>query len=276
MAIFHLSSYRHVIEQKIREHSNVKGYRAHLSKCMGIQTSHFSQVMSGKIDLNPDQASKLCDEWKLKDLEADYFLHLVHLERATTTSLKRRIHKHIEMLRQSYDGDLVFQVPDDGQKIQNFLPYFSNWVCPAVYALMRVPHLKTELEIAQRLELPLDSIRGALNDLAQMRLIEKEGEWWKPTKVALAFPSRPIQSLMHDELRRKAHELYASGNTEIIRLGYMSLIPESLFQKLRRDIDEAIDKFIKETSSDHPESNEVAVLNLDFFRLGRGTADSRS
>lgn len=270
MAIFHLSSYRSVIEQKIRENSNVKGYRAHLSKSMGIQTSHFSQVMSGKIDLSADQGSRLCDEWRFNDLEADYFLHLIHYERATSISLKRRLSKHMENIRRSMDGDGVYQVSEKEMKSKDFLAFFSNWVCPAVYALMRVPHIRSESELTKRLELPSESVRGALQDLLAMELIEEDGDWWKPTKIALAFPSRKIQSFMHDDLRRKAHEIYTSGNTEIIRLGYMSLIPENLFFKLRTEIETFIDKFIRETSEDIPESHEIAVLNLDFFRVGKG------
>lgn len=273
MSILHLNSYHEVIQQKLKEHSQQKGYKAHLSQCMGIQTSHFSQVLAGKIDLNPDQGAKLCDEWKFDDLEADYFLNLIHLERATTISLKKRIKKNLTHAKLAHSRGNDMHVLSNNNQI-DYLPFYSSWVYPAVYGALKLKGMSTELDIAKRLELSLSTVKSTFQGLEAMKLIEKQDGKWISLKDGILNLSQHARAISQMEFRAKAHQLFVDGDTEMVRYSSMSAVTHQKYYEFKERIQKFLASYHSDTCEMGPPPEELIVLNLDFFRLGRSGPES--
>lgn len=223
--------------------------------------------MSGKIDLNPDQGAKLCDEWKLTDVEADYFLGLISLERAATTSLKKRIKRQLEVLRNS-NGYSHISVPPTDVDI-DFLPFFSSLIYPALLAALRMNSDANEHDIAERLEVAPGVAKKALETLQDLFLTKKEGGEWRVNASAFSHQSRQAKAMLHTELRTKAHQIFCEGDTEILRFGSVTNIPTDKFHRVRAEIQEFIAKYHSDTSTQTDGNSAIVVFDLDFFRIGR-------
>ena len=60
-----------------------------IAELLNIDSSQVSQVLSGKKTFTEEQALKVTHFCNLNELESDYFLCLVKIERAGTTDLKK-------------------------------------------------------------------------------------------------------------------------------------------------------------------------------------------
>lgn len=274
MGIFHLHSYREIIERKLQEFRSVRGYKAHLCKVMGIQQSQLSQVLAGKLDLNLDQGSLLCDEWQLDDLESEYFLNLIQLKRASSASLKMRIQKRLEELIRSSNIGVVqlghSHSLDETRKAERF---FTSWLYPAVMGAIAIPSLLDENDIAKRLDISPRIVQETLQELQEMNLVKFENGKFQRSVKGLAHISRQVKMLIHSELRAKAHTVYASGDTEMLRLGQLSVCAKERFLDFRQRIGDLIADYRREMSGD-PIHQEIVVFNVDFFRIGRSSDDT--
>lgn len=273
MSILHLNSYHEVIQQKLKEHAHQKGYKAHLSQCMGIQTSHFSQVLAGKIDLNPDQGAKLCDEWKFDDLESDYFINLIHLERATTITLKKRIKRNLSNSRLSHGLGNDMHILSPSSKV-DYLPFFSSWVYPAVYGALKLKGMLTETDIAKRLEIPLPTVKSTFLGLESMKLIERQEGRWVSLKDGILNLSQHARAISQMEFRVKAHQMFVDGDTEMVRFSSMMAVTSEKYFEFRERVQKFVAEYHADTSEMGPPPEELIVLNVDFFRVGRPIPES--
>lgn len=269
MSIFHLNSYREVIDSKIAEFASYKGYKTVLSQVMQIQGSHLSQVLSGKVNLTPDQGARLCDHWFLNELEAEYFINLIHYERATTESLKEKIEKQLDKTRLSFTQVSNIVDKKENNHSDKSELFYSSWLYPAVHATLQILGSSNEKMIADRLGISRKATRSVLEDLKEMKLAANHESDWSHIGGNFSILKRNLCNLFHSELRSKAHEIYSSGDTEIIRYTGLSIMPTEFFVELRRRIETFISEYHKEVEPHFANAEEVVCLNLDFFRIGR-------
>lgn len=91
--------YRAYLNAVIERNRGVKGYRTRLSKVGGFHPSFLSQVLTSNVQITPDHAARLCEFWGMSQSETEYFLALVHLERAASNVLREILKKTIQKLR---------------------------------------------------------------------------------------------------------------------------------------------------------------------------------
>lgn len=238
---------------------------------MGIQQSQLSQVMAGKLDLNLDQGSRLCDDWQLSDSESEYFLNLIQFERASTSSLKARIRKRLEELHKSYSKEGIIHLEPSGKGAKEAERFFSSWIYPAVLGALYIPTLLGEDDIAKRLDTSSRLVRETLIALQEMNLVKMENGKYRLAEQGITHVSRSATGMMHAGLRSKAHEVYVTGDTEIIRFGTLNVLGRDHFLELRKRMQTFVEQYNKETTSVDHEHDELVVFNLDFFRIGRSS-----
>lgn len=268
MSIFHLLTYRDVINQKIQENAKRRGYKLHLSKKMKMQSSQLSQVLAGKVDLSSDQGAWLCDEWHFNKEESEYFLNLIALERATTLSLKKRIKSRVEELQRKLGAENSIKVVPEPKGEMTYLPLFTSWTYSIIYGLLRLDNVKDEYDLEKRLELPLSTIKRVLEGLAEMNLIEFTNEGWSVKENSAISASLHTRAIFQAEMRSKAHQMFIDGDTEMLRSTAVAVVRNERFFEFREKLEALIAEF-NVPWSDNAKGESLAVLNVDFFRVGK-------
>ena len=88
--IFEASDYRGYLKEyllKLPKQGFGEGKR--MAKHLGVSSTFISQVLGGGKQLSLEQAQELSEYLGHSELEADYFFHLVQMDRAGTAKLKR-------------------------------------------------------------------------------------------------------------------------------------------------------------------------------------------
>src|SRR4051812_18991374 len=99
MDIFAYLDYRVYVRQRIRLLPSSHGQFTKLAHALGMHTTSVSQVFRGHKMLTPEQGCALAAYFQLNDLETEYLLTLVQLERAGTPLLKNTLQKKRESIR---------------------------------------------------------------------------------------------------------------------------------------------------------------------------------
>ena len=111
MNLFHYSQYQKYLSDHVTEVSKQKtGYKARLAKAAKVHPSFMSRVLSGSVQLTPDQALLLCKFFGFSDEETEYFSLLVSNERASEPEYKEFLKKKIELFRQKQEDELGNQL----------------------------------------------------------------------------------------------------------------------------------------------------------------------
>ena len=98
MNIYNYDSYRKIIHTWIDETSD-RGARTQLAGVAQCSPSWITRVLSGSVQLTPDQALAIAHHLHLSESEEDYFVALVDQERAATPLLRQHISKRLQKLR---------------------------------------------------------------------------------------------------------------------------------------------------------------------------------
>lgn len=116
--VMSFTNYRDVIHFFITKNKSVRGYKTAMARAGKIQPSYFSAVLNMASELSLDQASSLADYWDLSSVEAEYFITLVIIERASTANLKARYKLRLSEIRSQASQ----------QGLKNSIKNLSDWL----------------------------------------------------------------------------------------------------------------------------------------------------
>ncbi|RYZ57907.1 MAG: TIGR02147 family protein [Proteobacteria bacterium] len=244
MSFFSCTNYREIIRFQLKEHSPKRGFQSTLAKFLGCSPSFLSQVLKDKVHLTPDQAALFCDFWKLNQLECDFFLNLVNLERASTVELQAKIAKWIDALRskgqkQGFHSQTERSIPLEGDAVQ----YWSAWHYPAVYEGISHAIFKTREDIAERFSLPMATVDQILSKLKSFGMIEEKNRIWKATnKNFYETDDVALTKLFHDEIHRHSLEKYDAPQDEDLHYVQVAGIAKSEIPELKQMILDLINR----------------------------------
>src|SRR5262249_298331 len=143
MNLFECLDYKSYIAFHFRQNRKIHGYKSRLAEAAGCQRSFFSKAMGGPTHLTSEPPAGLTAYWKLTEIEAEYFIQLVNLERAGTPALREHIEKQLEKLRQD-QNDLAKRF-SEAKEISEELAqvYYSSWQYVAVHYLLSIAKYQT-------------------------------------------------------------------------------------------------------------------------------------
>ncbi len=267
--VFWASNSLEVLESKINEEGNYRGYRSELAKAAGCQPAYLSQVLAGKVSLTADQASGLSEFWGMDEFQADAFLTLVELDRAASERLKRKLKARLKRLQKNSTSKSEKHTTGFSLSMSDSqaLSYYSSWTPSAVHMLLNFKGGLPFSEILQRLSVDADVLKSVLLDLMKANLVEKQGEkYLSKAKFAHVKDEHTFAALHHTNWREKAKSYYSHG---LIRdnFHYTSVcsLDKKAFQQVRKVLEEAKQR-AEETIKNAPE-NTIGCLNLDWFEI---------
>jgi uncharacterized protein (TIGR02147 family) len=255
--------YKSVIRAQIRANARQKGYKSKLAKVAGVHASYLTQVLQDKAHFTPDQASLLADFWGLSGVEYEFFLTLVHLQRAAHRQYREKLEKKLAELRRALlRQEDAFQTTDQSR---DAIRYYSHWLCSAIQMLLLVPSLRTTKELAAHLEVSPQEVSRQLQALAEIGFVVKAGDQWLPTK-------KTIHSTFQSSLTALHHQNWRQRSVECIKSGKPGLNYTSVYCLGEKDMGEIREKLqaliaeIDKIALASPEETG-ACLVLDWFRI---------
>lgn len=262
--VFDFTDYRGFLTKAMEEQAKQrKGARARFATAIGCQPSYVSQVLKGISDINLEQADRANRYLGHGDEQSEYFLLLVAIARAGTSSLRNQLFKKAKREQSQYWTlrkrlQTKKELSPAAQQI-----YYSSWHYSAVAMALTVPTLRTPEAIAERFRLPVRRVSEILEFLSTIGIAqEKQGRFFSgaswihvgETELArrndLNWRLKSIQSLETKspmDFRYSSVVSLSEADCELVRIKLIQVVEE-----------------IRKTVRDSKEE-KVSSLIIDFF-----------
>lgn len=264
MGIVKANDFREIILQAFREkEKQTVGYSMRqFAKFIHISPAKLSMVMSGKIGISPIAANEMADKLGFSEDDKDYFVTLVG-SRHHRSAQGRRV--ALEKLKSKW-GYLDFDELSEGD-----LSELSDWTHFAILHLVELKNFEQGHEwISQRLGLPIEQVKKAVEDLFRHGfLVEEQGRWVcdsNKLKISVKGKSEALRN-MHSQLIMKAHDsVYDDTSNRHLSTNFLTLSPAKM-EEARHKIREFALSMISELSDKSSPDDRVCALGIQLFNL---------
>lgn len=266
MKIFNSNSYVEVIKYALVENSSVRGYQSRMAEAIQVHNSYLSRVLSEQVHLTPDQAVLLGNFWRLDEDEMEYFLALLHYQRAGTKELRQVLKHQLERIRRKQE-DLAERFKDAKLLVNNDQGlYYSAWYFSAIHFLLLVPGFNRPNAIAQRLGLPLFLVESALQTLAQMGLAREEKREWSAIISNLHLSNMSHwSSIYHSNWRQRVGFKLQERNPDDFHFTGLQVMSEKDFGVVKGILRDLVEE-VRNIALPSKEEN-LYCLGADWFKV---------
>jgi uncharacterized protein (TIGR02147 family) len=267
MDIFDYSSYKNYVTERVasmprKGHGQFRKIAQHL----GVSSVLITQVLKGSRYFSEEHGLRLANYLGLKDLELEYFMHLILLEKAGTHELKTYRKQSLETLRKKArevrNRIGKFQELDDTNKSV----FYSDWTYSAIRLLTSVPEYRTIDALAERLEVSRSRVSEIMDFLLQIGLCKKtvRGFEFGPTSV-YADPESRFTNNHRRNWRLKGLEGLNNITPDELFFSAPCTLSKTDFAAFKAELTEVVSKLMKLVPKTEPES--LVCLNIDWFRV---------
>lgn len=268
MNIFDYQNYKQCVNSWISEQSG--GGHGQLRKMalqLGINSVVMSQVFRGDRDLTIEQALGVCNYIGFTEIERDYFLVLVHKERAGTHELKLVYEKQLQTLNAAAQA-LKNRVKHQKFTEEDKATFYSQWYYSAIRLGISIPQLNNISGIAQHLNLERPLVAKVVEFLLKNKLIiEADGRLEIGPQVTHIGHDSPFVNRHHSNWRLKSLQAMEKiTEADLYYTGPMALSKDAA-DEIRKKLVELVEKATKIAA---PSNSEVLrCLNIDWFRISQ-------
>jgi transcriptional regulator with XRE-family HTH domain len=267
MRIFDYTDYRSFTVDTVKAMpKSGRGELLKIAEALGIHTSTLSHVLSGIKQLTLDQACSLADYFGLNDIETEYFIKLVELDRAGTERFKSVLKQQMAKLRRQ-GRDLSKVVPaKKALSAEESATYYSNWFYAGIFTLSSIEGYQTVDAISKYLNLPKRLVNQVVSFLLSTGICVTKGDLIVPGTTYLHLESdSPLISVHHSRWRQKAIERHpVLTDRELAYSSPMSLSVADV-EKVRGYITSLISEVNK--VRDPSPCETTYVLNIDWIKF---------
>lgn len=267
MKIFDYANYKDFIHDFLKTMPKKgHGQSARIAKILGVHSTMVTHILKGNAQLTIEQAVKLIPYFMFNELESEYFILLVQLERAGDKSTKQFFSSQLEKIkkRSMVLSERLIVKNNLGEEDQ--LIYYSEWFYSGIRLLTAIDKYQTRQELTQATSLPHDVISKTIQFLLEKGLcVEKDNKIIVgPTKTYVGSNSLQV-SQHHRNWRIKLLNMLESISSEELVYTNPITISESDFLKIREELVQFIERFRK--ISEPSPSEKLCCLNLDWRKL---------
>jgi uncharacterized protein (TIGR02147 family) len=265
MTIFQHSNYKKYLREYIEQLPRQgRGQINRLAEHLGVNSTLISQVLNGPKDFTLEQGILVTEYLGLPNLEAEYFLLLIQIERAGIAKLKDHFRAKAAAAKAA-SMEVKNRVSTDGVlSDQDRAVFYSSWIYSAVRLYCSLGEGKSFDEICQRFELDRTRALSILEFLLKANLCKHEGTLYKigMQKIHLEQGS-PYLGRHYSNWRLRAIQRGENlSKDELMFTAPFSIHPKD-FAQLREEMLELIQKLYKRVGETDPE--EIACVNIDLF-----------
>lgn len=243
-----------------------RGIKAQLAQAAECQPTYISQVLHGKAHLSPEQGERLTRFLGLTKEEAQFFLLLLHKDRASTKELKAVYNQQIEeriVQRMSVVNRLG---ANNVLTEEQHAIFYSSWQYLAIHMALTIPELQNRDALVAYFNIGFERVDKVLEFLVQTGLaVQNKNIYTTGTPIIRLGKDSPHIFKHHGHWRQQAIESLERESP--LDLHYSAAVTLS-----KNDISKLKDRMlehIKENVQIIRESpaEEVYVYTLDFFKL---------
>ena len=267
MRIFEFDQYKDYVLVRIKAMPQAgRGEFQKIAHALKMHTTLVSQVFRGKKDLTLEQACALADYFSLTELETEYFICLVQLERAGTDRLRRMLKRQRTVMREK-GLELGQRIqPDKALTGETKAIFYSNWYYSGVWLLTSIPKYQDVESISKYFDLPEAQARRIVEFLLNAGLCaEQDGRITMVGQRTHLEANSPLISRHHLNWRMKAMSRFENLSPDelvfsapmSIAVGDGPVIREALAKLI-----ETVASIVKNTASE-----KVSCLNIDWFNF---------
>jgi uncharacterized protein (TIGR02147 family) len=267
VSVFDFDDYKPFVREFIQRlpHRGRGQYRA-MAKHLRVHTTLLSHVFRGTKELTAVQGCALASFLRLGELDADYLLALIESNRAGTHELKSAITRRLAQLRERR-SQLEHRIPGarslSGEERATF---YSQWYYSAVRLASSLPSMRDATAIAERLRLPIELVRDALEFLLESNLIRKNGDGFElVAKRTHLGASSPLAAVHHRNWRVVAMNRYERMSSRDLAFTSPVTLSRADAANVREVLVGAVSAVTKLVEPSPSES--LCLLNIDWLEL---------
>lgn len=267
LSVFDFDDYKPFVREFIWElpHRGRGQYRA-MAKHMRVHTTLLSHVFRGTKHLTAEQGCALASFLGLAELDTDYLLALIESGRAGTVELKQAIARRLTQLRERR-AQLEHRIP--GARTlsrEERATFYSQWYYSAVRLASSLPGLGDASAIAERLRLPTDLVRDALEFLLASNLIEQsEGGFELVARRTHLGASSPLAATHHRNWRTIAMNRYERMSSRDFAFTAPVTLSHKDASHVRELLVDAVSRVTEVVGPSRAEA--LCLLNIDWLEL---------
>jgi uncharacterized protein (TIGR02147 family) len=267
LSVFDYTDYRKYLLQWIEKRpGGGRGEKLRLAEALSCQPSYISQVFAGSANLSFEQAEALNSLIGHTEDESQFFLLLVHVARAGTVALKKRVQKRIQQVldhRKSLKNRLSF---DQSISKEDQATYYSAWYYSAIHFALAIPALRSQEALARAFRLPPERIVEILEFLRTRGLVKESHSQLVPGSQTIHLENRsPMISKHHTNWRMQAIQSLERETESELHYSSVVTISEEDALKIRETLVKAIEQVrtIVKPSKDEA----LYCYDLDLFKV---------
>ena len=241
-----------------------RGQYGKIATHLGVHSTLVSQILSGSKDFSLEQAIKLASFFEMNELEAEYFLLLVHQAKAGTVDLKEYYEKRLTQLKDKFQNVSERVRAKESLQESDKAFYYSDWKYMAVWLSTMIPDCRTIEAISKRTDIsPMQVIRIMEFLISTGLCIEQKNGYHIGIRKTHLKADSPLITRHHTNWRLKAIEQFPKLTSEELAFSSPLTISKKDFQNLKLKILDMIEEVSEKVKTTSPE--ELACLNIDFF-----------
>jgi uncharacterized protein (TIGR02147 family) len=269
MNIFEFDSYKKFVLARIKSMPKQgRGEMLKMAEHLRMHSTRLSHILKGEMNLTPEQSCGVCKYFGLSEVESEYFLCLVNLNRAGSQELRVMLTAQLKKMREQAKK-FTFQ-PQNRKDLteEQKAIFYSSWYFCVVHLATSIVGLNTIDELSKRFNIPREKMRTILDFLTTTGLCsEVDGKFQADPNISthISAPS-PLVSRHHSNWRMRAinnHENLASSDfayTAVVSISNEDKV------KLRQMTIQFVKDFLAKVTASEP-VDTLACLTVDWFHI---------
>jgi uncharacterized protein (TIGR02147 family) len=267
MRVLDSNDFRKIVkDEAMRRSDGKRGNFGKLAGALNIHSTTLSHILSGKKSMSHEHALQTCEFFSFSELETEYFMLLVQLDRAGTNALSQWINAKLQKLKtKSSDLSTVLH-SQNALSFEDQVTFYSHPHYSAIRVLSSINGVNTVEAIAKRLSVDRKVVASRLEFLIRTGLCRQEKDKLFPGPAFTHLESSsPLISKHHANWRVKAMAKHGELSAE--ELGYSLCTSISMEDSLK--VRKLLFSMVKDinTIRENSTCEEAFFLCLDWQKV---------
>ena len=269
-SIYEFDDYRKFLAKQLLVMPN-QGYgqMSKLASHLGVHATLISQILKEHKNLTIDQAALVADFFGLNEVETEFLVLLVSLDRAGNWAAKNIYKKQLQRIKDQMQN--ISQRVTVAAKLseEQRAVFYSDWAYSAIRQSVSLPGIDSVDTIAEFLQIPRNRVQYFLDFLVKTGLCFNVKGKLKAGPASTHIEAKsPWVRVHHANWRQRA--MHSLDKNKTGNLYYTS--PMTLSRADAKLVHEKIIQFIEQinTIADPSPSESLFCLNIDWFNEGMG------
>lgn len=268
MSIFSFNDYKDFFNWWLKNQPNKgRGILSNLAKKLEVNTTLMSLIFKGNSHLTHEQAIVTAQFLDLTDLQTDYFIQLVNLDRTARKQAREYIEQKLAALRLQAQNLQTRLGATSELETKDYAQFFSHWIYTALFLHVAIHDKIERTQLLSAFDCEKSLLHEALNFLTEKSVLVETNHKFSLglTQIYIGNQSQFLRNHLAN-WRQKSLEVVRDQN---IKDNVFYSCPIVLSKKDVGVISEKLRVLIEEfnKTAGPSASEEMMCLNIDWFKV---------